>query len=145
MRRIAAIATFALVLALPAEDAVAGKIKLDGEVTGAEGSRVQITVTKKSGHIGKITKLKFQRVPLNCEDGQAAAISGRTLGSFPVRGKDFTRRTRISGVGIKKGFFRVTGRFRRGGKVAKGGVRFAIKRSDGVGCGTGDLRWKASK
>jgi hypothetical protein len=145
MRRVAAIATLTLALALPASAVGAGKIKLEGSVTGAQGSSVKLTVTKKDGHIGKITKLKFQRVPLNCEDGQGGAISGRTLGAFPVRGKDFTRRTKISGTGIKNGFFRVSGKFRRGGKVAKGGVRFSIKRTDGVGCGTGDVRWKATK
>ena len=147
MRRVAVLATLASRSRwrCPASAAAAGKIKLEGEVAFAEGSKVTLTVTKKSGHIGKITKLKFQRVPLNCEDGQGGAISGRTLGSYAVRGKDFTRRTKISGTGIKNGFFRVAGRFRRGGKVAKGSVRFSIKRTDGVGCGTGDLRWKALK
>ncbi|MGH2800486.1 MAG: hypothetical protein ACRDM0_23040 [Thermoleophilaceae bacterium] len=135
---------FALALALPAT-ATAGKLKLRGAVTGAQGSSVQVTVTKKGGDIGKITKLKFKRVPLNCQDGQGGAISGSTVRSFGVRGRDFTRKTRISGLGIRKGYFRVAGKFRRGGKVAKGSVRFAIKRTDGVGCGTGDVRWKARK
>jgi hypothetical protein len=144
MRRFAVLAILVVVLALPAA-AIAGKIELKGGVAGAQGSSVQVTVTKKSGHIGKITKLKFQRVPLNCQDGQAAAISGRTLRSFPVRGKDFTRKTKISGPGIGNGFFRVSGKFRRGGKVAKGSVRFSIQRTDGVGCGTGNQRWKATK
>lgn len=144
MRRVAVLTVFMLVLALPAT-AAAGKVKLRGAVTGAQGSAVQVTVTKKGGEIRKITKLKFQRVPLNCQDGQGGAISGSTLRSFPVRGKDFTRKTRISGLGIKKGHFRVSGKFRRGGKVAKGSVRFAIKRTDGVGCGTGNVRWKARK
>jgi hypothetical protein len=144
MRRVAVLTVFMLALALPAT-AAAGKVKLRGAVTGAQGSAVQLTVTKEGGEIRKITKLKFQRVPLNCQDGQGGAISGSTLRSFPVRGKDFTRKTRISGLGIKKGHFRVSGKFRRGGKVAKGSVRFAIKRTDGVGCGTGDVRWKARK
>jgi len=144
MRRIVVSAILVVALALPAA-AIAGKIKLDGGVTGAQGSRVQLTVTKKSGDIAKITKLKFQRVPLNCQDGAAAAINGRTLRAFPVRGKDFTRKTKISGPGIGNGFFRVSGKFRRGGKVAKGSVRFSIQRTDGVGCGTGDQRWKATK
>jgi hypothetical protein len=147
MRKVALLATLVLALALfvPASSSAAGKLKLEGAVAFAQGSKVQLTVTKKSGHIGKITKLKFEGLPLNCQDGQTAAISGRTLRSFPVRGKDFTRRTKISGPGIRNGFFRVTGNFRRGGRVAKGAVRFSIKRTDGVGCGTGDLRWKATK
>jgi hypothetical protein len=145
MRRVAALTALAVALALPAAAMGAGKIKLEGGVAGAQASNVQVTVTKKGGEIGKITKLKFQRVPINCQDGQGGAISGRTLGSFQVRGRDFTRRTRISGPGIQNGFFRVSGRFRRGGKVAKGSVRFAIQRPDGIGCGTGDLRWKAVK
>jgi hypothetical protein len=147
MRKVALFATLvlALTVAVPASSSAAGKLRLTGAVAFAPGSKVQLTVTKKRGHIGKITKLKFQRLPLNCQDGQAVAISGRTLRSFPVRGKDFTRRTKISGTGIRNGFFRVTGKFRRGGKVAKGAVRFSIKRTDGVGCGTGDLRWKAEK
>jgi hypothetical protein len=144
MRRVAVLAVFVLALALPAT-ATAGKVELRGAVTGAQGSSVQVTVTKKGGEIRKITKLKFQRVPLNCQDGQAGAISGRALRSFPVSGKDFTRKTRIEGPGIQKGYFRVSGKFRRGGKVAKGSVRFAVKRTDGVGCGTGDVRWKARK
>jgi hypothetical protein len=147
MRKVALLATvvFAFVLALPASSSAGGKLRLEGEVAFAPGSKVKLTVTKKRGHIGKITKLKFQRVPLNCQDGQGGAISGRTLGSFPVRGKDFTRKTRISGTGIKNGFFRVSGRFRHGGKTAKGKVRFSIKRTDGIGCGTGDVFWKVTK
>jgi hypothetical protein len=144
MRRVAVLAVFALALALSAT-ATAGKVQLGGAVSAAPGSKVKLTITKQGGEIRKITKLKFQRVPINCQDGQGGAITGRALRSFPVSGKDFTRKTRIQGVGIQKGYFRVSGKFRRGGKVAKGSVRFAIQRPDGVGCGTGDLRWKAEK
>ena len=48
-------------------------ITLDGVVAFARGSRVQLTVTKARGHIGKITKLKFQR------GGKVAKLSGRFL------------------------------------------------------------------
>ena len=144
MRRIATLGGVVILLVMPAS-ASAGKIKLQGTVAGAPASNVQITVTKNHGNLQQITKLKFARVPLNCSDGTAGAITGQSTGSFKVRGKDFTRRTRIEGIGIEKGHFRVSGKFRRGGKVAKGFVRFAIKATSGAGCGTGNVRWKAAK
>jgi hypothetical protein len=144
MRHVAALAGIVVVLAVPAT-ASAGKIKLQGNVAGTPSSNVQLTVRKDEGDLEKITKLKFQRVPLNCSDGTSGAISGQTVRSFEVRGKDFTRRTRIAGPGISKGFFRVSGKFRRGGRVAKGFVRFAITSTTGAGCGTGNVRWKATK
>ena len=144
MRRIATMTGILILLAVPAT-AAAGKVRLQGEVAQAPASNVQITVSKKQGNLQAITKLKFARVPLNCDDGTNGAITGQATHSFKVRGKDFTRRTRIEGVGIDKGYFRVSGKFRRGGKVAKGFVRFAIKATTGAGCGTGNVRWKAAK
>ena len=144
MRRIATLGVIAVLLVVPA-GASAGKLKLQGAVAGAPASKVQLTVTKNHGNLQQITKLKFARVPLNCSDGTSAAITGQSLRSFKVRGKDFTRRNRVEGIGIEKGYFRVSGKFRRGGKVAKGFVRFAIKTTSGTGCGTGNVRWKAVK
>jgi hypothetical protein len=145
MRRVVTVFVVGLIaLAMPGV-ASAGKVKLGGGVAGAPSSKVQITVTKKHGNLGKITKLKFNRVPITCADGLNTAINGRTVRSFRVSGNKFTKRTRIAGPGIKNGFFRASGKFRRGGKVAKGFVRFSVKRTDGVGCGTDTQRWKAKK
>ncbi len=145
MRRIATFAGLALALALPATAAGAGKIALKGEVVGVPTSGVAITITKDQASIGKITKLNFNRVPLSCSDGQTGVVSGSSTRSFEVRGKNFTRRTRIAGPGIQNGFFRVSGKFRRGGRVAKGFVRFSLKTTTGAGCGSDNVRWKAAK
>jgi hypothetical protein len=145
MRRVVAVCVAVVVVLAVPSVASAGKVKLGGGVAGAPASKVQITVTKKHGNLGKITKLSFNRVPITCADGLNTAISGRTIRSFRVSGNKFQKRTRIVGDGIKKGYFRASGKFRRGGKVAKGFVRFSVKRSDGVGCGTDTQRWKARK
>jgi hypothetical protein len=145
MRRVVAVCVVALIAVAVPSVASAGKVKLSGGVAGAPASKVQITVTKKHGNLGKITKLKFSRVPITCADGLNTAINGRTVRSFRVSGNKFTKRTRIAGPGIKNGFFRASGKFRRGGKVGKGFVRFSVKRTDGVGCGTDTRRWKAKK
>ena len=42
-----------------------------------------------------------------------------------------------------KGYFKATAKFRRGGKAAKGSVRFAFKTTVGTGCGTDSVRWRA--
>jgi hypothetical protein len=145
VRRAVVLVMAAMVMLAVPSVASAGKVKLGGGVAGAPASKVQITVTKKHGNLGKITKLKFNRVPITCADGLNTAINGRTVRSFRVSGNKFTKRTRIAGPGIKNGFFRASGKFRRGGKVAKGFVRFSVKRTDGVGCGTDTQRWKARK
>ena len=123
------------------EDQARGRGGLRGGLEGqAHGDQ------ERAATCGKITKLKFQRVPLNCEDGQGGAISGRTLGSYAVRGKDFTRRTKISGTGIRERHLPRRGQVpAAAARSPSGSVRFSIKRTDGVGCGTGDLRWKAQK
>ncbi len=144
MRRIGICAGLVLVMVFPAT-ALAEQIKLKGEIVGVPTSGVRITITKDDGAIGKISKLSFNRVPLTCSDGSAASVSGSALQAFEVRGKNFTRRTSIAGPGIQNGFFRVSGKFRRGGKTAKGFVRFSLKTTTGAGCGTDNVRWKASK
>ena len=51
----------------------------------------------------------------------------------------------MRGVGIDKGYFKASGKFRRGGKAVKGRVRFAFKTAPGAGCGTDSVRWRAEK
>ena len=131
-------------LALVPATASANTYKLKGEITGVSSSGVTVKVKKTKGRIGRIESLKFQRVPVTCDGGSSGAISA-TFPQFPVRGKDFTRKTKIQGVGINDGFVKVNGKFRRHGKAVKGFVRFAFKSTGGQGCGTDSVRWKASK
>lgn len=139
------VAVFAAVMliALPAT-ASAKSYTLKGTVAGVTTAKVTVKVkVKKGGQIARINALEFKQVPVTCADGSSGAISA-SFPAFPVRGKDFTRRTKITGVGIDEGFVRVAGAFRRGGKTAKGQVRFAFQ-SGGAGCGTDDVAWKAVK
>jgi hypothetical protein len=133
------------ILALPAT-AGAAKVKLDGAVVGQPDSRAQITVRKRHHKLRQVTKLAFSKVDVSCQDGTAGQISGHVTRSFAIRGKDFTRKSRLDAIGIDNGYFKATGRFRGGGKSVSGKVRFAFKlSSNGTGCGTGEVRWKASK
>ena len=86
---------------------------------------------------------KFSKVEATCQDGSGGAISGSDPRHFAISGKNFTRKTRVLGTGIKHGYFKATGKFRRGGKAVKGTVRFAFKTTSGVGCGTGKVPWRA--
>ena len=143
MRKIAACAAVVAALALPAT-ASAEKFKLEGNIIGVDASEVTVGVQKRHGEIRRIGSMKFRRVPVTCSDGSQGAINGN-LPSFPVRGKEFTRKATIQGTGIDSGFVRVSGRFRRSGRVLKGSVRFSFKADSGAGCGTDDQRYKASK
>jgi hypothetical protein len=134
----------ALALALPS-GAAAATLHLGGSVVGEPRSRAQITVVKRHGLVVAISKIKFTRVAVTCSDGSSGAINGVDTRTFTVRGKNFTRKTRIEGSGIEHGYFRATGRFSRGGKAVAGNLRFAFKATSGAGCGTGKARWKAQK
>ena len=138
----AVLASVALI-ALPAT-ASAEKIKLSGSVVGVPTSSVKMGVLKKHGDIKAVTQITFARVPVTCADGTGGAIRGE-LAPFRVRGKDFTRKGPIRGIGINNGFLRVAGKFSRGGKVAKGKVRFSFQNNAGAGCGTDDVSWKATR
>jgi hypothetical protein len=131
-------------LAFPAW-AAAGSINLKGQVVGQPQSRASITVVKKHGDLVAIGGISFKRVAVLCSNGTSGAISGSDSRRFKIRGKNFTRKTRVLGPGIDHGYFRATGKFRRGGKAVKGNVRFAFTASDGAGCGTGKVRWRAEK
>ncbi|MQA74448.1 MAG: hypothetical protein GEU88_08950 [Solirubrobacterales bacterium] len=143
MRKIGACAALVAALALPAT-ASAEKVKLEGTVTDVPSSKVKVGVKKKHGEIRKITSMKFRKVPVTCSDGSSGAINGN-LPLFPVRGNDFTRKAKIRGTGIESGFVKVAGKFRRGGKVVKGTVRFSFKSESGAGCGTDEQAFKATK
>jgi hypothetical protein len=131
-------------LAFPAW-AAAGSINLKGQVVGQPRSKAAITVVKKHGDLVAIGGISFKRVAVLCSNGTGGTISGSDSRRFKIRGKNFTRKTRVLGPGIDHGYFRATGKFRRGGKAVKGNVRFAFTASDGSGCGTGKVRWRAEK
>jgi hypothetical protein len=131
-------------LALPGS-AAAANIKLKGEVIGQPSSGVQVTVKKEHGDLTKITKLRFNRVAATCSDGSSGAISGSDPRDFSISGKSFTRKTRVLGTGIDRGYMKVSGAFHGGGKTLTGKVRFAFKTTAGVGCGTGKPKFKATK
>ena len=143
MRKAGLYVALACVLALPAT-AGANTYKLRGGIVGSPGTGATAQVKKKSGEIKQIRSLEFKRVPVRCEDGSTGTLNA-TFPQFGVNGKDFTRRTRIQGTGIQNGFVRVSGKFRRNGRVVKGFVRFSFKSSAGSGCGSDTVRWKARK
>jgi hypothetical protein len=147
MRRVGALAALTLVAAASlsmAAGASAEKLKLNGEIVGQPKSKAQITVLRNENHnLKAVLKVKFTKVAATCEDGTSGAISGSDPRHFPISGKNFTRKTRVLGTGIDHGYFKATGKFRRGGKAVKGTVRFAFKTTAGVGCGTGKVAWRA--
>ncbi len=147
MRTIRIAAALTLVAAATlglAAGASAKKLKLEGQVVGQAQSRVQITVVRDSHkNLKAVTKVAFKKVTATCSDGTGGAISGADPRPFSIGGKNFTRKTRVLGTGIDHGYFKATGKFRRGGKAVKGNVRFAFKTTTGAGCGTGKLRWRA--
>ncbi|HEX2129581.1 MAG TPA: hypothetical protein VHF58_10240 [Solirubrobacterales bacterium] len=130
-----------LAVAVPAQ---ADKLKLRGSLIGVPTATVKMGVEKRHGDIKRVTSITFKRVPVNCADGTGGEIQGQLTG-FGVRGKDFTRKGPIRGTGINNGFLRVAGKFSRGGKVAKGNVRFSFQNNAGAGCGTDDVNWKARR
>jgi len=134
-----AIASLAL-----ASSASAEKLRLKGEIVGQPQSKAQITVLRnKHKNLKAVLKVKFTKVQATCQDGTGGAISGSDPRQFAISGKNFTRKTRVLGTGIEHGYFKATGKFRRGGKAVKGTVRFAFKTTSGVGCGTGKVPWRA--
>ena len=131
-------------LVLPA-GANAGKVTLHGSLAGQPKSGVRVTVQKQHGNLGKVTQLKFTKVAALCDDGSGGLIAGQITRAFRVSGNKFTKKTRVGGVGIDKGYFRASGTFRRGGKNLAGRVRFSFKTTTGAGCGTGNVRYQAAK
>jgi hypothetical protein len=133
-------ASAALVLAAGAS---AETLRLKGQVVGQPRSKAEVTVVRdKHNNLKAIKKLKFTRIAATCSDGTSGAISGADPRPFAIHGKNFTRKTRVLGTGIDHGYFKATGKFRRGGKAAKGTVRFAFKTTAGAGCGTGRVLWR---
>ena len=137
----AAVVLASLAVAVPAQ---ADKLRLQGSLIGVPTATVKMGVQKKHGDIKRVTSITFKHVPVNCADGSAGEIQGQLLG-FGVRGREFTRKGPIRGTGIHNGFLRVAGKFSRGGKVAKGKVRFSFQNDAGAGCGTDDVDWKARR
>jgi hypothetical protein len=147
MRRVGTLAALALVALASlglASGASAEKLRLKGQIVGQPQSKAQITVLRnRHRNLKGVLKVKFTKVNATCEDGSSGTISGSDPRPFGISGKNFTRKTRVLGTGIDKGYFKATGTFRRGGKAVKGKVRFAFKLTSGVGCGTGNVVWRA--
>lgn len=145
MRKVGMIAIVALIAGLAlAASASAAKLKLRGQIVGQPQSKAQITVIRdRHNNLQAVGRIKFTKVTATCDDGTGGAISGSDPRQFPISGKNFTRKTRVQGVGIDHGYFKATGKFRRGGKAVKGSVRFAFKTTSGAGCGTDSVRWRA--
>ena len=145
MRRVSIGALVALVaIGTLAAGASAEKLKLKGQLVGQPRSKAQLTIVRdKHNNLEAVKKIKFTRVAATCSDGSGGAISGADPRSFSIHGKNFTRKTRVLGTGIDHGYFKATGKFRRGGKAVKGTVRFAFKTTTGAGCGTGRVVWRA--
>ncbi len=137
-------ATVGLALALPAA-AGAETIKHAGTIVGQPGATVKFAVKKTDGRLQKVTNLRFNRVPVTCEDGTGGAIIAQ-LPNFGLAGKEkFTRKGPIRGVGINEGTLRAFGKLKSNGKRARGNVRIAFSSASGSGCGTSLLNWSTKK
>lgn len=144
MREAAVAGIAVLALALPAS-ATADTIKHEGSIDGVPSAQVKFAVKRNDGELRKVTDLRFNHVPVTCEDGSNPAVTVR-LPSFGLFAKDrFTRKGPIQGVGISDGTLRAFGKFARNGKQARGNVRIAFKSSSGSGCGTSELNWSTAK
>ena len=144
--RSAAIARIAglMVLAMPTA-AGAETIKHEGSIEGLPAAKVKFAVKKNDRRLQKVVNLRFDRVPVTCEDGTSGAITAQ-LPNFSLRGKEkFTRQGPIQGVGISDGVLRAFGTLESNGKKAQGNVRIAFKSSSGSGCGTSVLNWSTKK
>ena len=133
-----------MALAMPTT-AGADTIKHEGTIAGQPGAQVKFAVKKNDGRLQKVTNLRFNRVPVTCDDGTGGAITAQ-LPNFGLGDKEkFTRKGPIQGAGISDGTLRVFGKIRSNGRKARGNVRIAFKSSSGSGCGTGVLNWSTKK
>jgi hypothetical protein len=132
--------TAVVVVAAPAE---AKKITHRGSVVGIPSAKVKFKVQKDDGELERIVNLRFNRVPVTCEDGAGGVITAE-LPNFGIDGRKFTRKGPVRGVGIENGTLRAFGKLRSNGKRATGNVKIAFRSGSGSGCGTGHLKWKTS-
>lgn len=139
-RRVLGVLVATLALAVPAT-ADAKKIKHRGSIQGVPTAKVKFSVKKKRGKIVKVANMTFKDLPVLCANGASGTITA-IMPSFNPHGKSFTKRGPIRGPGINNGTLRVHGKFRKGGRKAKGNVQIAFKSDAGFGCGTGKRSWK---
>ena len=137
----AALAAIGLLLFLAPDVALAERIEHRGALIGVPDSRVAFTLKQDRDESRRIAGMAFGDVPYTCDGGASGTISAE-LPSFPVRGRDFTRRGEIEGEGIRKGAVRVAGRFSSRSRRARGRVRFSFRRAGGARCDTGQARWR---
>lgn len=144
MRKATMTGVAVLALALPAA-ASADTIKHEGSIDGVPEAEVKFAVKKTDGELLKVTDLRFNHVPVTCDDASSGTVTAQ-LPSFGLRGRDkFTRKGPIQGAGISDGTLRAFGKLASNGKQARGNVRIAFKSSSGAGCGTNDLNWSTAK
>ena len=82
-----------MALAMPTS-AGAATIKHEGTIADQAGAQVKFAVKKNDGQLQKVTNLRFNRVPVTCDDGTSGEITAQ-LPSFglgdkensPVRGR----------------------------------------------------------
>lgn len=138
----AAMTALLVALTVPAA-AEANKIAHRGSIVGVPSAKVKFKVKKKQGDLRSVSNLRFKQIPVQCDDGASGFITAE-IPNFPLSGKKFTRKGPIRGPGVSNGTLRAFGKFRRGGRVARGNVKIAFKASSGVGCGTNRLKWKTT-
>ena len=120
------------------------KLRLSGGIVGQPRSKAQVTVLRNENKkLKAILDVKFTRITAECDDGTSGTISGQDPRRFGIGGKSFTRKTRVVGTGIDHGYFRATGKFRRGGKAVDGKVTFTFTLNGGAKCDTGQVAWRA--
>jgi hypothetical protein len=121
------------------------KFKLHGHIKGVPMTPVTVAVkTDDRGRVRQVIAMKFRGVPVTCSDTSSGAINGN-MPTMRVRRNNFAAKTSIEGTGIESGVVRVSGKFRRGGRVVKGDVRFTFEVKSGASCTTGKRRYKATK
>ena len=78
----AAVAVLGLI---PAAAAGADTIKHEGSISGRPAAKVKFAVKKDDGQLQKVTNLRFNRVPVTCEDGNTGAVTARAAELRPRR------------------------------------------------------------
>ena len=78
----AAVAVLGLILAAPAG---ADTVKHEGTISGQPGAVVKFALKKNDGRLQKVTNLRFNRVPVTCDDGTGGANHGSTAELRPRR------------------------------------------------------------
>ncbi len=122
-----------LVILIPAV-AGAGDVRQRGEIKGADGSKVTLTIVKRNGEVKAVKGFDASGVPAKCEKGASTnwKASFEFPGSIPV-GARKTRFDRKFSIGSDASF-RVKGRVRNNGRKVKGRVAGSFDGGDFGDC-----------